>query len=109
MKRSKTVGVNKTYWFPTPQNSGNEWEHTPIQTPILNELRKLEKLEQLNPLKDIDSRDQFLLKIDWTDSSLQPEVKQTVGDLLEEFHDIFARHRFDNGINTESSKYNTHL
>ena len=39
LKTSKTNEVNETYWFPTPQNPGNEKEHTPIQTRILNELR----------------------------------------------------------------------
>ena len=51
LKTSKTDKVNETYWFPTPHNSGNEKEHTPIQTRILNDLRELEQLEQLNPLE----------------------------------------------------------
>ena len=37
LKTSKNDEVNETYWFPTPQNLGNEKEHTPIQTRILNE------------------------------------------------------------------------
>ena len=45
LKTSKTDKVNETYWFPTPQNPGNEKEHTPIQTRILNELRELEQLK----------------------------------------------------------------
>ena len=45
LKTSKLDEVNETYWFPTPQNPGNEQEHTPIQTCILNELRDLEELE----------------------------------------------------------------
>ena len=101
LKTSKTDEVNEAYWFPAPQNPGDEKEHTPIQTHILHELRELEQLEQLNPLKDRDSRNQFLSNFDWTDSTLQLEAKQAVGDLLAEFHDIFARHRFDIGINTE--------
>ena len=101
LKTSKTDEVNETYWFPTPQNPGNEKEHTPIQTGILNELREPEQLEKLNPLEITDSRNQFLSNFDWTDSTLQPEAKQTVENLLVEFHDIFARHRFDIGINTE--------
>ena len=36
LKTSKTDEVNETYWFPTPQNPGNEQEHTPIQTHNLN-------------------------------------------------------------------------
>ena len=39
LKTSKTDEVNETYWFPTPQNPGNEREHKPIQTRILSELR----------------------------------------------------------------------
>ena len=106
---SKTHEVNETYWFPTPQNPGNEREHTPIQTLILNELRELEQLEKLNPLEDTDSQDQFLSNFYWTDSTLQPDIKQAVEDLLVEFHDIFARHRFDIRINTEFKVHPTPL
>ena len=102
LKTSKTDEVNETYWFPTPQKPGNEKEHTNIQTRTLNELRELEQLEKLNPLEDTDSRNQFLSNFDWTDSALKPDAKQAVENLLVEFHDIFARHRFDIGINTES-------
>ena len=108
LKTSKTNEVNETYWFPTPQNPGNEKEHTPIQTRILKELRELEQLEKLNPLEDTDSRNQFLSNFDWTDSTLQPDAKQAVENLLLEFHDIFARHRFDIGINTEFKIQLTH-
>ena len=101
LKTSKPDKVNETYWFPTPQNPGNEQEHTLIQTPFLIELREVEQLEKLNPLESIDSRNQFLSNFDWTDSTLQQDAKQAVENLLVEFHDIFARHRFDIGINTE--------
>ena len=101
LKTSKDNEVNEIYWFPTPQNPGNEKAHTPIQTRILNELRELEQLEKLNPLENNNSRNQFLSNFDWTGSSLQPEAKQAVENLLMEFHDIYARHRFDVGINTE--------
>ena len=101
LKTSKPDEVNETYWFPAPQNPGNQEEHTPIQTSILKELRELEQLEKLNPLENTETRNQFLSNFDWTDSTLQPDAKQAVEDLLVEFHDIFARHRFDIGINTE--------
>ena len=64
LKTSKDNEVNETYWFPTPQNPGNEKEHTPIQTHILNELRELEQLEKLNPLENTNSRNQFLSNFD---------------------------------------------
>ena len=101
LKTSKTSEVNEIYWFSTPQNPGNEKEHTPTQTRILKELRELEQFEKLNPLENTDSRYQFLSKFDWTDSTLQPNAKQAVENLPVEFHDIFARHRFDIGIKTE--------
>ena len=101
LKTSKTDVFNETYWFPTPQNPGNEQEHTPIQSRILNELRELEHLEHINPLEDTNSRKQFLSNFDWTDSTLQAVAKQAAEDLLVEFHKNFARYRFDIGINTE--------
>ena len=101
LKSSKTNEVNETYWFPTSQQPGNQKDHTPIQTRILNELRELEQFEKLNPLEDNNSRDQFLSNFGWTDSTLQLDAKQAAENLLVEFHDIFARHRFDIGINRE--------
>ena len=101
LKPLKTDELNETYWFPTPQNPNNEGPNTPIQTRILNELRELERLEQLNPLEDTESRNQFQSILGWTDSTLRLDAKQAVENLLVEFHDIFARHRFDIGINTE--------
>ena len=105
LKASKTDESNETDWFPTPQNPGNEREDTPIQTRILNELRELEQSEKLNPLEDTNSRDHYLSNFDCTDSTLQPDSKQAAENLVVEFHDIFARHRFDIEI-IQSSKYN---
>ena len=95
LKTSRTDEVNETYCFPTPKNPGNEKEHTLIQARILNELRELEQLEKLNPLETTESRNQFLSIFDWTNSTLQPNAKQANENLPVEFHDIFARHRFD--------------
>ena len=101
LKTAKTDEVNGTNWIPTAQNPGNEQEHTPIQTSILNELPELQQLDQINPMEDTNSRDQFLYNFDWTDSTLQLGAKQAVADLFVQFHDIFARHRFDIGIDAE--------
>ena len=72
-------------------------------------MRELEQLEKLNPLENTESLSQFLSNFDWADSTLQPDAKQVVEDLLVEFHDIFARHRFDIGINTEFKVQRTPL
>ena len=47
LKTSKDDEVNESNWFPTPQNPGNEKEHTPIHIRILNELREIEQVEKL--------------------------------------------------------------
>ena len=107
LKTPRTDEVNEAYWFPTPQNPGNQNQHTPIPTRIFNELRELEQLEKFNPLEDTNSREQFLSNFDWTDSTLQPDAKQAVENLLLAFHDLFARHHFDIE-SIQSSKYNSH-
>ena len=110
LKTSKTDEANETYWFPTPQNPGNEKEHTPIQTRILIELRELEQLEKLNPLGNTNSRNQFLSNFDWTDSTLQPDAKQAVENLLTCSWN-FMTFLHDSALTSESiqnSKYNSH-
>ena len=104
LKTSKTDEVNETYWFPTLQKPGNEEEHTRIQTRILIELRDLEQLAQLNPLGDTDSRNQFQFNFHWTDSTLQPEAKQDVENLLVEFYATALTLE-----STQNSKCNSHL
>ena len=101
LKTSKNDEFNETYWFSTPRNPGNERNHTPVQTRIFHELRELEKIEQLNPPDNINSQTQFLSIFDWTDSTLEPKARQAVETELVQFHDNFARHRFDIGINTK--------
>ena len=92
---------NNTFWFPTPKNPGNIEDHTPIQTRILKELHGLQHKEELNPKDDAEARMEFLKRFDWTDTLLTETEQQAVGDILVEYHDIFARHRMDIGMNTE--------
>ena len=92
---------NNFFWFPTPESPGNTEDHTPIQTRILRELRELQQKEKLNTKDDIESRMEFLKPFDWTYTLLTETEKQAVEDILVEYHDIFARHRMENGMNTE--------
>ena len=101
IKTNKNPQNSENYWFPTPENPGNPEEHTPIQKRILRELQALQDLETLDPTKDEESRTKFLENFDWKDSTLTPEEKEKIEELLVEFHDIFARHRFDIGMNEE--------
>ena len=101
LRTKKPDQQNKTIWFATPKNPGNTDNHTPIQTRILKELRELQRKEKLNPKDDIESRMEFLKRFDWTNTLLSETAKQAVEDILVEYHDIFARHRMDIGMNTE--------
>ena len=91
----------ESYWFPTPDDPGDPATYTPIQQRIYNELLELKELEKLNPHDNETSRKTFLSNFDWTDTTLSSEERQEIEEILVEFHDIFARHRFDIGINRE--------
>ena len=104
LKTSKNDEVNETYWFPTPQSPGNEREHKPIQTRILNELRELQQLEKLNPLENIDSRSQFLSNFDL--------YKLMPNEPLKTYSWIFTTFLRGTVLSSESiqsSTYNLHL
>ena len=101
LRTNKPDQQTNTFWFPTPKNPGNTEEHTPIQTRILKKLRELQQKEKLNPKDDNESRIEFLKRFDWTDTLLNENEKHAVEDILLEYHDIFARHRMDIGMNTE--------
>ena len=55
----------------------------------------------MNPQDNEESRESFLSNFDWSDTTLSPEERQQIEEILIEFHDIFARHRFDIGTNRE--------
>ena len=101
LRTNKSEHQNNTFWFPTPDNPGNPEDHTPIQTRILKELNELKDKEKLNPQESTESRNKFLKRFDWTDTLLTDTEKQAIEDILVEYHDIFARHRMDIGMNTE--------
>ena len=86
---------------PTPEEPGDPQQHTHIQKRVLEELLNLQELEKLNTQDDPESRSQFLTNFDWTDSLLQTDKIARIEDLLVKFHDLFARHRFDIGMNEE--------
>ena len=101
LRTSKPEQQDNTFWFPTPENPGKPEDQTPIQTRILNELNELKDKEKLNPQESTESRNKFLKWFDWTDTLLTEMEKQVIEDNLVEYHDIFARHRMDIGMNTE--------
>ena len=102
LRTNKPEQQNDTFWFPTPENPGKLEDHTPIQTQrILKELNELKDKEKLNPQESTHSRTKFLKRFHWTDTLPTEKEKQAIEDILVEYHDIFARHRKDIGMNTE--------
>ena len=101
IKSKKPEDFKESYWFPTPEDPGDSQHHTPIQKRILSDFINLQELEKLNPQDNPESRQQFFSNFDWTDSMLQLAEIACIEDLLVEFHDIFARHRLDLGMNED--------
>ena len=99
MKSTNNEQNDENLWFPTPENPGNEDEHTPIQRRILKEIRELIKKEQLDPTKDPESRKEFLDMFKWEGSQIEGNDKKQLEQTIVEYNDIFARHRLDIGIN----------
>ena len=101
LKTNEPEKQDSIFWFPTPENPGKPEDHTPILTRILKELNELKDKEKLNPQESKESRNKLLKRFDWTDTLLTETEKQAIEDILVEYHDIFARHRMDIGMNTE--------
>ena len=69
LKANRNNDQYEQYWFPTPENPGDEESHTPIQKRIRRELRNLQEAEKLNPQDNEESRQKFLSNFDWKDSN----------------------------------------
>ena len=101
LRTNKPEQQNDTFWLPTPGNPGTPEDHIAIETRILKELNELEDKEKLNPQESTESRNKLLERIDWTDTLLTETEEQAIEDILVDYHDLFARHRMDIGMNTE--------
>ena len=101
LKVPQSTPEQESYWFPTPEDPGDPATYTQIQQRIYNELLELKELEKLNPHDNESSRKTFLSNFDWSDTTLSSDEQQEIEEILVEFHDIFARHRFDICINCE--------
>ena len=101
LRSNKPEQQDNTFWFPTPEKPGKPEDHTTIQTRILKQLNELKDNEKLNPQESTESRNNFLKRFYWTDTLLTETEKQAIENILVEYHEIFARHRMDIGMNTE--------
>ena len=81
MKSSENEQSSESFWFPTPENPGNEEEHTPIQRRILKEIRELIKREELDPTKDQESRKKFFDMFQWEESQIEGNDRKQLDSL----------------------------
>ena len=89
------------FLFPTPENPGNDIEHSPNQRGILKELRELAELEKFDPNENAEFCNNFLSMFKWTDSLITGKVRGSLEATIVEFNDIFALYRLDIGKNTQ--------
>ena len=76
---------NNTFWFATPKKLG----------------KKRIILQFRHAKDDAESRMRLLERFHWTDTLLIDIEKQAVENILVDYHDVFARHRMDFGINRD--------
>ena len=88
-------------WYPTPETCDDPSKLNKIERRIYDEIVKLRTEEKLDPTANEEQRQEFLANFKWEQSILNPHEKQEIEALLVKYHDIFARHRLDIGINTE--------
>ena len=100
LETTKPEQQNNTFWFPTNGKPRKPGDHKPIQTPTLKEPTGLTK-KLIPPQESTESWTKFLKRFDWKDTLKTETAKQAIEDILVNYHDIFARHRMDIGMNTE--------
>ena len=84
-------------WFATPETCLNPESLPPLKREIFDQINHFQTLESINPKSSHDDREKFLENFKWEQSILKREQKSEVENLLVEFSDIFAKHRFDVG------------
>ena len=88
-------------WFPTPETCTDFSTLTPLQREIYDQILQLQRLEKMKPTENSHDRREFLKKFSWDTCALNNDQKEELEEFLVEYHDVFAKHRFDVGYNTE--------
>ena len=93
--------MKSTKWYPTPETCSEPDKLNAIERRIYDEILALRELEKLDPSQSDEQRMNFLKNYTWDDSLLTPSQRLQVEELLVNYNSIFARHRFDIGMNTD--------
>ena len=85
----------------TPETCSDLSDLTPLQRDIYYQILQFQRLEKMNQKVNADDRNAYLKKFTWDYCVLTADQKQKLKEFLIEYHDLFAKHRFDVGCNTE--------
>ena len=88
-------------WYPTPETCSEPDKLNAIDRRIYDEIVALQELEMLDPSYSDEKRMNFLRNFTWNESLCTPSQRLQVEELLVKYNSIFARHRFDIGMNTD--------
>ena len=88
-------------WFPTPETCKNPANLPPLQMKFFDNISELQQRDSLNPQSNEKDKEIFLKQFDWSKSALNADQIAEMQHLSIECYDIFAKHRFDVGYNTE--------
>ena len=83
------------FCFPAPETCQNPSALKAVEKRIFTELQKLQELDSIDQHNKNEGRNHFLQRFKWNASILKADEKEQVEELLVEFSDIFAKHRFD--------------
>ena len=89
------------FWFPTPENCPDITCLSHWQKQVYVEISEYREKGKINPIENQSDRDEFLQLFSWQDSILSETERKQVEQLLVENLDVFAKHRFDVGYNSE--------
>ena len=113
MKFNENEQNCEIFWFPTPENPGNEEEHTPIQGWILKEIHQnskaLIKKEELDLTKDQESRKKFFDMFQWEGSQIERNDRKQLEQKVIEYNRYISLHVIDStSASKTASKWNWH-
>ena len=88
-------------WFPTLETCIDFSSLTPLQREIDDQILQMQRLGKKNPAENESDRQAFLKKFSWDTCVSSHDQKQDLDKFVVEYHDVFAKHRFDVGYDTE--------
>ena len=80
---------------------------TPLQREIYDQILHLQRQETMDRRNNDTDKLEFVKKFPWDTCVLNGDQKRQLEDFLVEYHDVFAKHRFDVGYNTAKDQTNT--